>query len=76
MNKTSIQEKKELIIKMRRRGDIAVVCKQVGFSVQIFWTAMKRNDNDYTDAELKIIEGMYIKMLERLELRQRVGLTP
>ena len=51
MNKTSIHEKKELIIKMRRRGDIAVVCKQVGFSVQIFWTAMKRNDNDYTDAE-------------------------
>jgi len=28
----------------------------------------------YTDAELKVIEGMYRKMQERLELRQRVGL--
>jgi len=74
MDNTSIQEKKSVILKTRRRGDIAIVCKQVGFSVTIFWTAMKRTDTDYTDAELKVIEGMYRKMLERLELRQRVGL--
>ena len=74
MDNTSIHEKKEVILKTRRRGDVAIVCKQIGFSVQIYWTAMKRIDNDYTDAELKVIEGMYRKMLERLELRSRVGL--
>ena len=75
MENTSIQEKKDFIQRTRQRGDVADACREAGYSETVFWSAMNREDDKYTVAEMELILAMEKKMQERVELRKAVGLT-
>jgi len=75
MENTSVHEKKDLIRKMRQHGDVPSVCRELGYSTSIFWTAMGKTDELYTMAEMKVLLLMYQRMLERQELREKLGLS-
>ena len=74
MENTSIQEKKDFIKRMKKRGDITTLCKKLGYSETVYWSGMGRTDDRYTVAEMKIILAMYKEMLEREELVESFGL--
>jgi hypothetical protein len=76
MNSLSINEMKAFIKQMKRNGDIISVCAELGCSPQVFWNAMYRAGDNYTDMEIRVIQRLYHRVSERAELRRSVGLTP
>ena len=75
MDNTTIHEKKDFIQRMRQHGDVAAVCKELGYTETVFWSAMRRTDQNYTHGEMEAILTMYKKMQERQQLMIEVGLT-
>ena len=73
MDSLTIDERKKVIMELKQRKDVSAVCSGYGFSTQTYWNAMKRTDSKYSDAELLVIDGMYKRAQERMELRKRVG---
>ena len=73
--KSSIQEKKDFIRKHKRRGEIAYVCRGLDYSTSVFWSAMGREDDRYTGAEIDVIHAMYFRLHEREKKKKSLGLT-
>jgi len=70
----NIEQKKQIIKEFKRRFDVSGVAKILNCSVQVFWNAIdKEAGSRYTDMEMRFIQAMYEKMLERQQLMSEVG---